>query len=588
MLTKVMIGFVAVFTVASIVTVTMSTQMTRQHLRDHARVLAQEQGDALNLRVQSEAAATGQLLEAAVAGVADLGAAGQDTHQLLATTHAFVRAVDPRLEIAAVIDPHQGRIVAQRPTGPRLQAPTPVSTAVLAQWPTSSVRVVPATEDGYALLHVLKLPNRDGHPLLLAVGYALDEQRVGAVRDDVGADEAVIVVAGTAVASTDEQLGVLPGDPASGGLVQSLPDGRFVQFVPLNSSTVWDTPAAVGLISPDPLGDLHSALTGMRLFLGFMLIVIGSVLTFVMARIITRPISKLTGTATAIASGELHRSFDVGLRRDEIGTLALSLEEMRRALQSQLTVIERQTEALVRSARRAVGAQDRERQRIAHNLHDGIQQRLVVLRMEVAALAERCDGNGEAVEAARAIGKTIDRVLDELRSTGQDLFPSILRDRGLGAALFSLAGRSNVPLTVHLDPDPLPRLDRDVETNAYFLASEAVANALKHASASRVDVMATYRRPILQIQVRDNGVGFDPATATATGGLLHMQDRVNALGGDLRITTAVQQGCEVTARFALDGAQLPVARTLQKKQDSRDTPVEVDLFAKSELAEDRV
>jgi HAMP domain-containing protein len=160
-----------------------------------------------------------------------------------------------------------------------------------------------------------------------------------------------------------------------------------VRYVQLGSEGGWDVPAAVGLIAADPLAALDSRLARTRAMMVVLLVVVGGALAFALARVMTRPVVQLTETAAAIAGGDLDRSFHVA-RRDEIGTLARALEGMRRALRTQLLVIRQQAEALRQAARRIAGAQDAERRRIAQDLHDGIQQQLVVLRMQVGWCAD--------------------------------------------------------------------------------------------------------------------------------------------------------------------------------------------------------
>jgi signal transduction histidine kinase len=315
--------------------------------------------------------------------------------------------------------------------------------------------------------------------------------------------------------------------------------------------------------------------------------VVGGALAYGLARVMIRPIVTLTETATAIAAGDLEREFDV-VRGDEIGRLADALERMRRGLRAQLLVIGRQADALQESARRIVRVQDDERERVAQDLHDGIQQQLVVLRMQVGVGRAKLLAHPDQVEAVtEQLAGSIDRLLDQLRTTGQELFPSILRDRGLGPAVWSLAGRAEVPLVVTLEPDPLPRMDAEVEINAYFLLSEAVLNVLKHAEATRIAIHVAVEDGSLRVSAEDDGVGFEPPRAPRRGGLVHMRDRVNALRGSVQLVSRPGEGTRVEAVFPLpaDGS---VPRALQIEQDGGDTPIELDLLTQTELAEDGV
>jgi signal transduction histidine kinase len=456
--------------------------------------------------------------------------------------------------------------------------------------------VVPLDDGGFGLIYTMPVGRLESRSLLLVAGYPLDQARASRLAADTGVDEVQIIVGGTVVASSgDGEVGtVTPGDPTDQRQTQTLPDGRLVRYVAIGAEHAWGEPAAIALVIDDPLATLDALLSRTRALMVALLVVIGAALALALARVMSRPILELAETATAIAHGDLDRSFEVR-RRDEIGTLAVALERMRRALRAQLLVIRRQAIALQEAARRIVTTQDTERRRVAQDLHDGIQQQLVVLRMQVGAARGQLASEPEQVdEVTDQLATSIDAILDQLRSTGQALFPSILRDRGLGGALFSLAGRVEVPLDVRLDPDPLPRLDESVETNAYFLVSEAVTNALKHADAGRITVTVAHVGGTLRVAVEDDGRGFDPDHPGHAGGVVHMRDRVNAVGGTLALRSAPAQGTSVSAVFPLDAdAELTVLSgspggALQVEQDGGDTPVELELLREPELAEDGV
>jgi signal transduction histidine kinase len=384
------------------------------------------------------------------------------------------------------------------------------------------------------------------------------------------------------------------GDPTRRDVHPTADGEHLVHYLPLALDDGWSRDAYVGLLLEDPLSPLDSRLARYRSLMAVLLLLVGGVLSLAFATVMTRPLVRLTRTARTIAGGDLDASFAV-TRSDEIGQLAEALERMRRALRAQLQVIGQQAEALQLAARRVVGTRDRERQRLAQDLHDGIQQQLVVLRMQVGAARNQLRRDPDAVDdVAAGLADTIDRVLDDLRATSQALYPSILRDRGLGGALHSLAARSEVPIEVVLDPDPLPRLDETTEANAYFLVSEGITNALKHARAASLTVRATLVTGALRLEVIDTGRGFDPTAVDHRGGLQHLRDRVNALAGTLQLVSAPDEGTHITAllpiRPAADegsGGDV-VASTLEVEEDGGDAPVEVELLGEPELPEDGV
>jgi signal transduction histidine kinase len=183
--------------------------------------------------------------------------------------------------------------------------------------------------------------------------------------------------------------------------------------------------------------------------------------------------------------------------------------------------------ALTASRARIVATADATRRRIERNLHDGAQQRLVSLALDLRA-AQAAEPPGGAVQLDR-VAAGLDGVLEELREIARGLHPAILADGGLGPALKTLARRSAVP--VHLDIQVDRRLPEPVETAAYYTVSEALTNAAKHARATAAHLDAAAYDDVLHVGVRDNGRGG--ADFSHGSGLLGLKDRVEALGGHL-------------------------------------------------------
>ena len=194
---------------------------------------------------------------------------------------------------------------------------------------------------------------------------------------------------------------------------------------------------------------------------------------------------------------------------------------------------------------------DDERRRIERDLHDGAQQRLVALRIKLELAAERIDGSDHgSAELIRQLGTDVDGALDEVRSLARGIYPSPLADRGLVEALRSAALQAALPTTV-LSTGTRDRYPRDVESAAYFCCLEAVQNAAKHARAGAV-VIELADNGILRFEVRDDGAGFDAATATRGMGLTSMHDRLAAVGGELAIVSSPGQGTRVIGRIPLE------------------------------------
>jgi signal transduction histidine kinase len=198
-----------------------------------------------------------------------------------------------------------------------------------------------------------------------------------------------------------------------------------------------------------------------------------------------------------------------------------------------------------------VVAQDTERHRLARYLHDGIQQQLVVLRMRLGLLQESATSPSDAAHYEE-LGRELDHTIEQMREVTHDLYPSILLDRGLTAALRSYISRLPVPARFTCSPEPFPRLPPEVESGAYFLLGEAITNALKHSGASEISVSARAEADGLVVEVADDGRGFLPEDVRRRGGLLHMEDRARSLGGALEIASEPGRGTSVVARFPVD------------------------------------
>ncbi len=210
--------------------------------------------------------------------------------------------------------------------------------------------------------------------------------------------------------------------------------------------------------------------------------------------------------------------------------------------------------ALSASRARIVATADATRRRIERNLHDGAQQRLVSLALDLrAAQAAAPPGAGELVHELDDVATGLDDVLDDLREIAGGLHPAILADGGLSPALTTLARRSAIP--VQLDIQVGWRLPEPAETAAYYTVSEALTNAAKHASATAADVQVTESDGVLHVRVRDNGSGG--ASFSHGSGLLGLRDRAEALGGRLRLRSPRGAGTALEITLPLDDLRKP-------------------------------
>jgi signal transduction histidine kinase len=206
---------------------------------------------------------------------------------------------------------------------------------------------------------------------------------------------------------------------------------------------------------------------------------------------------------------------------------------------------------LAASRARIVATADETRRRIERNLHDGIQQRLVTLTLELRGLREAVPPGDSGLLASLAhAGDELVSILDELREISRGVHPAVLSQGGLDPALRSLARRTSLP--VALDIGEIGRLPQPVEAAAYYVVSEALTNAAKHANAAVVQVRLTVKDGWAHLLIRDDGDGgADPALGTGIIGLI---DRVDALGGKLRLRSPPGQGTSLAIGLPLDPA----------------------------------
>lgn len=201
-----------------------------------------------------------------------------------------------------------------------------------------------------------------------------------------------------------------------------------------------------------------------------------------------------------------------------------------------------QLEDVHASRARIVAAQDAERRRVERDIHDGAQQRLVALALTLQ-VARRRHENGDGLDVGPLLERTsaeLGAAVEDLRELARGVYPAVLREDGLAEALRALARRTPLAVTVNAD---LPRLPAGVEAAAYFLASEAVTNAVRYAAANELTITAEHDGCRLRVGVVDDGVGgADPSLGTGLAGLA---DRVAALGGSLRVESSRASGTGV-------------------------------------------
>ena len=214
------------------------------------------------------------------------------------------------------------------------------------------------------------------------------------------------------------------------------------------------------------------------------------------------------------------------------------------------------TEEVRASRLRIIAMQNAERRKLARDLHDGAQQNLIALKIKLGLAATLAGQDpAKAEDLLHELATDADRTIESLRELARGLYPSLLAEGGLVAALDAQARKSPTP--VEIDAPQIGRYPEEIEAAIYFSCLEALQNAAKHSQASRVRLQLSERADGLQIQIEDDGVGFDPTTQQRGSGLQNITDRIEAVGGSLEIRSAPGEGTSIVGRVPLKDQEAP-------------------------------
>jgi signal transduction histidine kinase len=217
-------------------------------------------------------------------------------------------------------------------------------------------------------------------------------------------------------------------------------------------------------------------------------------------------------------------------------------------------------EELAASRQRLVAAQDEERRRLERNLHDGAQQHLVALKVRLDLAARMAEGDQKLRETLESLSGATEEAVEALRDLARGIYPPLLADQGLAAALTAHARKVSVPVAV--EAEGLSRYSQEVEAAVYFCCLEALQNVAKYAQAGEAVVRIDEVAGSLQFSVQDDGAGFDPARQPRGSGLQNMADRLAALGGSLEIRSAPNSGTTIIG-------ELPTEPQARRAPDDR-------------------
>jgi signal transduction histidine kinase len=315
-------------------------------------------------------------------------------------------------------------------------------------------------------------------------------------------------------------------------LLLSMFSGSFVVSVTMNSANSLSPAGQMGVL----LG-VTVAFT-VTLALALSLLVRESVLT---------RIETLRRAMGRVARGE-YDAHVPPLGGDELDELGRSFNEM-------VNRLGRHDEELRESRARIVAASDAGRRQVERDLHDGAQQQLVTLRLRIGMARQAVAADPRAAALLDEARDDLSRALEELRDLAHGIYPAVLTTDGLPAALEAAAERCPLPVTVELDGGA-GRLAPDVEAAVYFCCVEALQNAAKHAGPNAKVAIHLGSDPSgFRFEVRDNGVGYDPAALGLSAGMQNMADRIGALGGTLRVESAPGAGTSVVGFMLHDEIQ---------------------------------
>ncbi len=239
---------------------------------------------------------------------------------------------------------------------------------------------------------------------------------------------------------------------------------------------------------------------------------------------------------------------DTGVVSTVAAPLALAIDN-RRLVVDLRAAVQRLDEAAAEirtSRRRIVVAADAERRRIARDLHDGAQQRIVLAGLEVQRIARRAEDADFVRSVGTRLAEQMRTLLDDLRGLVQGIMPTTLQERGLHAGVVALADQMPMPVRVDV-VGPMDRMDAEVESTGYFVVAEALTNAVKHAAAHEVTVTLAAVDGRLEVTVTDDGRGISDASPGF--GLRSLQDRVAALDGTVSLQKGASGGTTLRAEF---------------------------------------
>jgi signal transduction histidine kinase len=299
---------------------------------------------------------------------------------------------------------------------------------------------------------------------------------------------------------------------------------------------------------------LNAQVARMRIAIGAwsaLILTLGLIAVAFISNVLTRPLRHVAEGAARIAAGQFGQRVPAG-RDDEIGQLAVSFNEMAANVAERDASLRESREQLRQLSKRLLTIQEQERVRIAREVHDELGQALTAMKIDLQQIARR---HPSLEEPLVPVARTIDHIVDLVRRIAGDLRPAILDDLGVSAALEQQLRRlrESSGIRTSLTVSEEPELDMLTGATLYRIAREALANVIRHAGASQVDVSLGTRGEAAVLDIRDNGRGItrEEAFGPRSLGLIGIRERAELLGGSMTIEGRSGEGTVLTVTLPI-------------------------------------
>lgn len=538
-LVEFLVALVSVLLISAAATGIFEEQMTRSALAREAELLTERRLSVVVAAYEAREDTLGLTLRYLAEQLHVSGAMEPERYNdLVSQLSSTGRTLD--MDLLGVFD-RNGNLVAGE--GSFLESSPVITEAV------SRSRLV--TGPGGIYMQVLATPIGAGEKILVA-GLDFSDATALTLRETLGDRGQVILVAGNKVvgSSFEQRRDSVPGaDPETGSLptepkfVAMGDNPMLLAYHPIGAPGDPLTAGAIGVVVPDPVSGLTERLSLVRFLSTLVLTIVALFMGLLLFWSLIRPLVGISRTATRIAQGDLTATFNAP-RNNEIGRLAAALQQMTAELQGH-------TRRLQESSKRLLVAQQEERQRVARDLHDSMQQQLVVLAVKIKQLAASEEPPNPLI--LEHLAAEAEEAAFALQDLGRGIFPTVLGDQGVAAALRTSASR--LPMKVRLDVEPdleEARFSPEIEGTLYFVTMEAMANAQKHAPLAQLTISLARAAGGVVLRISDDGPGFNTAEESLGAGLQNMADRVNAVGGSFKLSSSPGHGVDILAKIPLE------------------------------------